>query len=73
MLATADYPIGPANAFYSKDNGQFLLPYEAVRTAPDPDQALLEFLHTTYASAADRGEWDRVALEADPTRWNHRR
>jgi len=69
----ADYPIGPANAFYSKDNGQFLLPYEAVRTAPDPDQALLEFLRTTYSAAADRGEWDRAALEADPTRWNHRR
>ncbi|MEO9220734.1 MAG: DUF5996 family protein [Mycobacteriaceae bacterium] len=69
----ADYPVGPADAFYSKENGQFLLPYEAVRTAPDPDQALLEFLHTTYDAAAERGGWDRTALEDDPTRWDHHR
>ena len=69
----ADYPVGPAEAFYSKENGQFLLPYEAVRTAPDPDEALLKFLHTTYDAAAERGGWDRTALEDDPTRWDHRR
>ncbi len=32
----ADYPVAPRAAFYSTDNGQFLLPYEAVRTAADP-------------------------------------
>ena len=69
----ADYPVGPADAFYSQENGQFLLPYEAVRTAPDPDQALLEFLHTTYEAAAERGAWDRDALEHHPSRWDHRR
>lgn len=53
--------------------GLFLLPYEAVRTAPDPDQALLEFLHTTYEAAAERGDWDRDALEHHPSRWDHRR
>lgn len=69
----SDYPVGPADAFYSVENGQFLLPYEAVRTAPDPDAALLEFLHTTYLAAAERGGWDRAELEHDPTRWDHRR
>ncbi|AOW95078.1 hypothetical protein BFN03_15570 [Rhodococcus sp. WMMA185] len=69
----ADYPVGPEAAFYSKDFGQFLLPYEAVRTADDPDAALLRFLHSTYEAAAERGKWDRAALEADPTRWDHLR
>lgn len=69
----ADYHVGPAAAFYSKENGQFLLPYESVRTSPDPDQTLLEFLHTTYNAAAECGAWERTALEGDPTRWDHRR
>ncbi|MDN5769421.1 MAG: DUF5996 family protein [Microlunatus sp.] len=67
----ADYPVGPAGAYYSKEFGQFLLPYEAVRTAPDPDAALLKFLHTTYNAAADCGNWDRAALEHHPSRWDH--
>jgi len=65
----ADYPVLPEQAFYSTDNGQFLLPYEAVRTAADPDRTLLEFLHSTYRAAAERGKWDRAALEVDPRRW----
>lgn len=69
----ADYPVGPSQAFYSTENGQFLLPYEAVRPAPDPDQALLEFLHATYEAAAERGNWDRAALEDDPARWQQHR
>jgi hypothetical protein len=43
----ADYRVGPAEAFYSKDNGQFLPPYEAVRTAASAERALLDFLNTT--------------------------
>jgi hypothetical protein len=43
--------------------GEFLLPYEAVRTAPDPDAALLAFLQTTYEAAANLAHWDRAALE----------
>ncbi|MFC7446723.1 DUF5996 family protein [Rhodococcus daqingensis] len=66
----ADYPVEPPEAFYSKEFRQFLLPYEAVRTAADPDAALLGFLHSTYRAAADRGGWDRAALEADPARWD---
>jgi hypothetical protein len=43
--------------------GEFILPYDAVRTAADPDALLLDFLSTTYAAAADTGGWDRAALE----------
>ncbi|GAA4238917.1 DUF5996 family protein [Actinomadura meridiana] len=67
----ADRPAGPSAAFYSRENGQFLLPYEAVRADPDPDEALLEFLQDTYAAAADLGGWDRPDLEVDPARWDH--
>jgi hypothetical protein len=62
-------PVGPEASYFSDEFQQFLLPYEAVRTAPDPDLALSEFLHTTYAAAAECGNWDREALEADPHRW----
>ncbi len=65
----ADYPIGPSPAFYSADYKQFLLPYEAVRTADNPDRALMEFLQTTYSAAADLADWDRAGLEDDPDRW----
>jgi hypothetical protein len=65
----ADFPVGPAEAFYSSEYRQFLLPYEAVRTASDPERKLGEFLQTTYAAAADLGNWDRAALEDDPHRW----
>jgi len=50
-------------AAYNKDVGQFILPYDAVRTAPDPDALLLGFLQETYAAAADLAKWDRAALE----------
>ena len=65
----ADYPVGPDGAYYSTENGQFLLPYEAVAAAENPDRALAEFLHTTYDAAADLGHWSRADLEDDPARW----
>ncbi|HJZ22450.1 MAG TPA: DUF5996 family protein, partial [Bradyrhizobium sp.] len=43
--------------------GEFILPYDAVRTAAEPDQALLEFLQSTYEAAANAANWDRDALE----------
>jgi hypothetical protein len=43
--------------------GEFILPYDAVSTAADPDALLLDFLSTTYAAAADTSHWDRAALE----------
>jgi uncharacterized protein DUF5996 len=55
--------VAPAGAAYSKDVGQFLLDYDAVRTAASPDEALLDFLQTTYEAAANKGGWDREALE----------
>ena len=69
----ADHPAGPDGAYYSAENGQFLLPYEAVAAADDPDRALAEFLHTTYAAAADLGHWSRGRLEDDPARWPQHR
>jgi Family of unknown function (DUF5996) len=65
----ADYPLDSDGAFYSRQLGEFLLPYEIVRTSRDPDRRLLEFLHTTYTAAAELGRWDRSALETDPARW----
>ncbi len=55
--------IQPAEALFSKELGEFLLPYDAVREAADPEQALMEFLQSTYEAAADLGGWDRAALE----------
>jgi len=55
--------VRPAQAFFSKELGEFLLPYDAVRTAPDPDGALMEFLQSTYEAAADAAKWDRANLE----------
>jgi hypothetical protein len=50
-------------AAYNKDLSQFILPYDAVRQASDPDALLLRFLQETYAAAADLAKWDRKALE----------
>jgi hypothetical protein len=64
----ADYSVTPDAAFYSDEYKQFLLPYDAVRTADNPDQTLSQFLRSTYAAAADLSGWDRAALEDDPHR-----
>jgi hypothetical protein len=53
----------PSEAFFSKELGEFILPYDAVRTAGDPKSALMAFLQSTYEAAADLGRWDRDALE----------
>ena len=53
----------PDGSFYDVDLGEFLLPYETVRAAPDPDDLVLSFLQATYEAAADNGGWDRAALE----------
>jgi hypothetical protein len=58
--------VRPDAAFFSKDLGEFLLPYDAVRSAPSPDDALLQFLQTTYEAAANAAKWDRAALECEP-------
>jgi hypothetical protein len=58
-----DCPIQPKEAFYSQDIGEFILPYDAVRTADSPADALLAFFQSTYVAAADAAHWDRAALE----------
>jgi hypothetical protein len=50
-------------AHFDTSLGEFILPYDTVRAAADPDALLLDFLATTYAAAADTGGWDRAALE----------
>jgi hypothetical protein len=57
--------VQPEAAFYSADLHEFVLPYDAVRTAASPDEALLAFAQSTYEAAADLGRWDRRALERD--------
>lgn len=58
-------PIRPKEAFYSNDLREYVLPYDAVRSAPDPDGLLMDFLISTYEAAAVLGKWDRAALECD--------
>ncbi|MER5914453.1 DUF5996 family protein [Streptomyces sp. NPDC001982] len=67
----ADCPVRPAEASYQRESGEFVLPYEAVATAADPDQVLSEFLHCTYEATAELGGWNRAALEADSNLWEH--
>src|SRR3954447_4077731 len=57
--------VRPDAAFFSAALGEFILPYDAVRTADDPDQALLDFLQSTYEAAAIPAQWDRDSLECE--------
>lgn len=62
----SEYRVLPAAAYFYQAMGEFLLPYDAVRTADDPDHMLLSFLQTTYEAAAVLADWDRRALERGP-------
>ena len=55
--------VEPAAAYYHQDLGEFLLPYEAVRTAASPAAAIEAFVDSTYEKAATLAGWDRAALE----------
>jgi hypothetical protein len=61
----AGYAIQPSEGFYSQDFREFLLPYEAVRTSPNPDEMLTAFMQTTYEAAAELGHWDRKNCERE--------
>jgi hypothetical protein len=61
------YTVQPDAAYYDGQLGEFVLPYEAVRTAASPDATLLAFLQTTYEAAATLANWDRAALERETT------
>ena len=60
--------VRPDAAFFSEALGEFILPYDTVRTADLPDRMLLEFLQSTYEAAANAAKWDRDALECAPGR-----
>jgi len=62
----SEYPIEPTGAYFHPKLREFLLPYDAVRTAEDPDATLLAFLQSTYEAAAVTAGWDRNRLERDP-------
>jgi uncharacterized protein DUF5996 len=61
----SESPVRPPEAFYSRDLGEFILPYDAVRQSSSPDETLLGFLESTYESAARLAAWDRSALERE--------
>ena len=58
-----DWKVRPEGAYYSTDLSEYLLPYDAVRMAEDPDAALMAFLESTYDAAAELGRWDRIGLK----------
>jgi hypothetical protein len=60
-----DTRLATTEAFYDQGLGQFILPYDAVHRASDPDKLLLGFLQETYVAAAELAKWDRKALERE--------
>jgi hypothetical protein len=59
----AEQKVYPAEAFYHPGMGEYLLPYNDVRQAKSPSQALMDFLQSTYEAGATTGRWDRGELE----------
>jgi hypothetical protein len=55
--------VSPDGAYFDPTLGEFLLPYEVVRRSSDPEKALMAFLQSTYAAAANLANWDRPSLE----------
>ncbi len=62
------HPVRPAAARYEPQLSEFILPYDALRTAPHPQHAVLEFCQSTYEAAAELGHWDRERFETWPAR-----
>ena len=67
-----DHPVAPGARVFDRSQvvrlGEFVLPYEAVRKADDPEAALMAFLQSTYGAAAELADWDRASLETDVQR-----
>lgn len=63
-----DWAVEPSDAFYTSDLGEYVLPYELLRKAEDPDGVLLAFLQSTYEAAAGCAGWNRTELEGRPGR-----
>jgi hypothetical protein len=58
--------VRPPGAEFDAKLGMFVLPYAVVRSAPNPDAMLFEFLQSTYDAAADLAGWNRAELECAP-------
>lgn len=58
-----DARVSPGEAYYHRELNEFILPYEAVRQAEEPDEMIHAFIDSTYARAADLAHWDRKALD----------
>ena len=65
----ASTAIRPGAAYYSRELADFILPYDAVRSAPSPDDAVLRFYQSVYDAAADLARWDRAALDRPQAEW----
>ncbi|ACU59978.1 DUF5996 family protein [Chitinophaga pinensis] len=63
--AFGQQPVQPEAAFYSNEMGEYLLHYEAVQQADNPEETLLAFLQSTYEACANTAHWDRTSLECD--------
>lgn len=61
-----DAPVRPPGAYFHAALGEFVLPYDTVRKAPSPDDALRAFLQSTWQQAAELGGWNRAELERTP-------
>jgi Family of unknown function (DUF5996) len=64
-VSFGDQKVAPEEAFYSKELGEFLLPYDVVRLSEKPEETLFQFLQSTYEAAANTADWDRNNLEFD--------
>ncbi len=62
-----EHTVEPTMAYYSPELGEFLLSYDSVRAADNPDQVLLAFLQSTYEAVARTGNWDREKLARSTT------
>ena len=65
----ASATIRPGAAYYSRELADFILPYEAARSAASPDEMVLEFFQSAYEAGAHLGRWDRAALDRPPAEW----
>jgi hypothetical protein len=65
----ATMSVRPRSAYYSRDLADFILPYESVRSASSPDDAVLDFYQSVYDAAADLARWDRAVLDRPSAEW----
>jgi hypothetical protein len=68
--AYAMQQVEPAEAFYSKEMGEFFVLYDLIRRAADPETMLMQFITSTYKAAAETCNWNRATLECDFSAFN---